>query len=161
MDLEKKAFFYQFLTLLQHGDVEAMGQKIDQSHFGEFGVFPSKTMIPLFLFNSASNFQRKSPKIEIMIIRYFILFFAFFSKTIELSSVFNEEINSTCQNTLLTTFLWDLEKKGVFYQFLPLLQYGDMEAMGQKLINTISAKLASFHLKTMIPLFLRNSASNV
>ena len=46
-----------------------------------------------------------------MVIRYFILFFAFFSKTVGLSSVFGAEINSACQNTIITAFLWDLEKK--------------------------------------------------
>ena len=49
-----------------------------------------------------------------MIIRYFILCFAFFSKTVGLTSVFNAEMNSTCQNTLITAFLWDLEKKAIF-----------------------------------------------
>ena len=49
-----------------------------------------------------------------MVIRYFILFFAFFSKTVGLSSVFNAEMDSTWQNTLITVFLWDLEKKAVF-----------------------------------------------
>ena len=56
-----------------------------------------------------------------MVIRYLILFFAFFSKTVGLSSVFNAEMNSACQNTLITTLLWDLEKKAFFPEFLPLL----------------------------------------
>ena len=55
-----------------------------------------------------------------MIIRYFILFFAFFSKTVGLRSVFNAEMNSTCQNTLITVFLWDLEKKSVFPRIFAL-----------------------------------------
>ena len=49
-----------------------------------------------------------------MVIRYFILFFAFFSKTVGLSTVFSAEMNSSCQNTLIAVFLWDLEKKAVF-----------------------------------------------
>ena len=53
-------------------------------------------------------------------IRYFILFFAFFPKTVELSSVFNAKINSTCQNTLITAFLWNLEKKEVFLRIFAL-----------------------------------------
>ena len=53
-------------------------------------------------------------------IRYFILFFAFFSKTVGLSSVFNAEMNSTCQNTLITAFLWDLEKKAGFLRIFAL-----------------------------------------
>ena len=55
-----------------------------------------------------------------MIFRYFILFFVFSSKTVGLSSVFNAEMNSTCQNTLITAFLWDLEKKAVFLQIVAL-----------------------------------------
>ena len=55
-----------------------------------------------------------------MIFRYLILFFVFLSKTVGLSSVFNAEMNSTCQNTLLTAFLWDLEKKAVFLQIFAL-----------------------------------------
>ena len=49
-----------------------------------------------------------------MIITYFILFFAFFSKTVGLRSIFRAEMNSACQNTLITEFLWYLEKKAVF-----------------------------------------------
>ena len=52
--------------------------------------------------------------------RYFILFFAFFSKTVELSSVFNAEMNSTCQNTLITAFLCDLERKADFLRIFAL-----------------------------------------
>ena len=47
-------------------------------------------------------------------IRYFIIFFAFSSKTVGLSSIFRAEMNFACQNTLITAFLWDLEKKGAF-----------------------------------------------
>ena len=67
-----------------------------------------------------------------MVIRYFILFFAFFSKTVGLSSVFSAEMNSACQNTVITVFWGDLEKKAVFPRiFAP--NYGDLEAMGQKI----------------------------
>ena len=55
-----------------------------------------------------------------MVIRYFILFFAFFSKTVGFSSVFNAEMNSACQNTLITAFLWDLEKKAAFPRIFAL-----------------------------------------
>ena len=50
------------------------------------------------------------------------------------------------------------EKSGFSPNFCP---YGDVEAMGQK-IDPIPfwLNLTSFHLKTMIPLFLCNSASN-
>ena len=55
-----------------------------------------------------------------MVIRYFVLFFAFFSKTVGLSSVISAEMNSACQNTLITTFLWDLEKKVFFPRIFAL-----------------------------------------
>ena len=55
-----------------------------------------------------------------MVIRYFILFFAFFSKSVGLSSVFNAEMNSACQNTLITAFLWVLKKKEGFPRIFAL-----------------------------------------
>ena len=55
-----------------------------------------------------------------MVIRYFILFFAFFSKTVGLSSVSSAEMNSACQNTIITAFLWDLEKKVFFHRIFAL-----------------------------------------
>ena len=55
-----------------------------------------------------------------MIIRYSILFFVFFSKTVGFSSVMKTEMNSTCQNTLITAFLWDLEKKAFFPRIFAL-----------------------------------------
>ena len=64
-----------------------------------------------------------------MVLKYFISFFTFFSKTVGLSSVFNAEMNSACQITLLTAFLWDLQKKA----FFPRILYGDLEAMGSKI----------------------------
>ena len=65
-----------------------------------------------------------------MIFRYFILFFAFFSKTVGLSSVFGAEMNSACQNTLVTAFLWNLAKKAVFLRIFAL---GEVEDMGRKI----------------------------
>ena len=90
-------------------------KKLINTILAEFDFFPSKTVIPLFLCNSTSKFQRKSQKIKNNgnQIFYFI-FFAFFSNTVGLSSVFSAEMNSACQNTLITVFLWDLEKKAVF-----------------------------------------------
>ena len=49
-----------------------------------------------------------------MIIRYFILFFAFFSKSVGLSSAFNAEMNSACQNTLITSIFMGFGEKSVF-----------------------------------------------
>ena len=61
-----------------------------------------------------------------------MLFFAFFSKTVELSSVFNAEMNSTCQNTLITIFLWDLEKKVIFLRIFALTIVWRCEGYGPK-----------------------------
>ena len=55
-----------------------------------------------------------------MIIRYFILFLAFFSKTVGLSLIFGAEMNSAWKNTLITAFLWDLEKKADFAKIFAL-----------------------------------------
>ena len=65
-----------------------------------------------------------------MVIRYFILFFAVFSKTVGLSSVFSVEMNSACQNALITAFLWDLEKKASFPRVFNSMAI--LRAMGQK-----------------------------
>ena len=138
-------------------------KKLTNTISAEFGVFPSKNHDSIVFYAILLvTFRENHKKQKITIIRYFILFFAFFSKTVGMSSVFNAEMNSTCQNTLITAFLWDLEKKAVFFsEFLPLLQYGDVEAMGQKIDQYhFGPNLASIHLKTMIPLFLCNSASN-
>ena len=70
-----------------------------------------------------------------MVIRYFILFFAFFSKTVGLSSVFIAEMNSACQNTLITAFLWDFEKKASFPRVFNSMAIWRLWA--KKLINTI------------------------
>ena len=70
-----------------------------------------------------------------MVIRYLILFFAFFSETVGLSSVFNAEMNSACQNSLITAFLWDLEKKAIFPRIFNSMAIWRLWA--KKLINTI------------------------
>ena len=56
-----------------------------------------------------------------MIIIYFFFIFCIFLKNRRVGSVFSAKMNSTCQNTLITAFLWDLEKKGIFSRFLALL----------------------------------------
>ena len=96
-----------------------------------------------------------------MIIKYFILFFVFFSKTLGLSSVFNAEMNSACQNTLITAFSWELEKKVFFPQIYALTIVWRSGGYGPNNCSiSFWPNLASFHLKNMIPLFLCNSASN-
>ena len=77
-----------------------------------------------------------------------MLFFAFFSKTVELSSVFNAEMNSTCQNTLITAFLWDLEKKSLFSpNFCPYYSMAMWRLWAKKMINTILAEFDFFPSK--------------
>ena len=53
------------------------------------------------------------------------------------------------------------EKSVFFPEFLPLLWYDDLEAIAKKIDqHHFGLNLASFHLKTMIPFFLCNFASN-
>ena len=79
-----------------------------------------------------------------MVIRHFILFFAFFSKTVGSSSVFSAKINSACQNTVITAFLWDLEKKAFYLRiFAPTIVW----ISAKKLINTILAEFGIFPSK--------------
>ena len=80
-----------------------------------------------------------------MIIRYFILFFVFFSKTVGLSSVFSAEMNSACQNTLMRAFLWDLEKKASFPRVFNSMAMWKLWA--KKLINTILDEFGVFPSK--------------
>ena len=78
-----------------------------------------------------------------MIIRYFILFFVFFSKTVGLSSIFSAEVNSACQN--INAFLWDLEKKASFPRVFNSMAMWRLWA--KKLINTILAEFGVFPSK--------------
>ena len=151
-DLEKKAVFLRIFALTTLWQCEGYGLKnLPIPFWPNLATFHlKKTMIPLLLCNSASNFQRKSQKKQkITIIRYFILFFAFFSKTVELSSVFNAEMNSTCQNTLLTTFLWNFEKKNAVFllNFCPYYSMAMWRLWAKKLINTILAEFGVFTSK--------------
>ena len=68
-----------------------------------------------------------------MIIRYFILFSAFFSKTVGISSAFSSEMNSACQNNLITAFFMEFGEKSDFSSnFCPYYSMDDLEAMDQK-----------------------------
>ena len=93
-----------------------------------------------------------------MIINILFYFLHFSQKSVGLSSVFNAEMNSACQNTLITTFLWDLQKKAFFPEFLHSMAIWRLCA--KKLINTILAAFGFFPSKNMIPLFLCNFASD-
>ena len=124
--------------------------------------FLLKTMIPLFLCNSASNFQRKSQKIENNNqIFYFIFFLHFSQKTVGLSLIYSAEMNSACQNTPITAFSWDLEKKSCFPpSFCPYYSMAIWRLWEKKLINTILVEFDFFPSKNHNPIVLCNSASN-
>ena len=49
-----------------------------------------------------------------MITNIFVLFFAYFSKTVGFGSVFSAEMNSACKNILIRVFLYDLQKAAIF-----------------------------------------------
>ena len=118
---EKSVFFPNFCPYYSMTIWRLWAQKLINTILAEFGSFPpKKKIIPQFLGNSACNFQRKSQKIKNNYTKYFISFFAFFSKTVGLSSVFNAEMNSACQNTLVAAFLWDLQKKAFFPRIFAL-----------------------------------------
>ena len=96
-------------------------QKLINTISAEFGVFPSKNHDSIVFYAILLvTFRENHKKSKIIIIRYFILFFAFFSKTVGLSSVFSAEMNFACQNTLIIAFLWDLEKKAAFPRIFAL-----------------------------------------
>ena len=83
-----------------------------------------------------------------MIIIYFFSFFAFFSKTVGLSSVFSAKMNSTCQNTLIKRiFMGFGEKSGFSPNFWPYYSMAIWRLWAQKLINTISAEFSLFPSK--------------
>ena len=80
-----------------------------------------------------------------MVTRYLILFFAFFSKTVGLTSVFSAKMNSACQNTLINAFYGTWRKKRLFPEFLIVWRYGGYGP--KKLINTILAEFDFFPSK--------------
>ena len=118
-------------------------------------------MIPLFLCNSASNFQRKSQKIENNDNQVFYFIFCIFLKNRSVQISFqcrNEFCMPKYPNNCI--FLGFREKSGFSPNFCPYYSMAIWRLWATKLINTILLNLVSFLLKTMIPLFLCNSASN-
>ena len=161
-NMEKKADFLQIFALTIVWWCGGYGPKNWSIPFWpNLTSFHLKTMIPLFLCNSASNFLRKSQKIENNDNLIFYFIFCIFLKNRRVESVFNAEMNSTCQNTLITAFLWNMEKKADFLQIFALTIVWRCGGYGPKNWSIpFWLNLTSFHLKTMIPLFLCNSASN-
>ena len=163
-DLEKKAVFPKIfaLTIYSISMRTLWAKKLISTILTEFGVLPSKKNDSIVFYGILLvTFRENHKKSEIMVIRYFILYFAFFSKTVGLSSVFTAEMNSACQNALITVFLWDLEKKAVFPRIFALTIVWRSGGYGPKNWSILFwLNLASFHLKTTIPLLLCNSASN-
>ena len=65
-----------------------------------------------------------------------------------MSLIFNAEMNSACQNTLITAFLWELEKKAVFPQIFALTIAWRSGGYGPKIfINTNLAEFDFFPSK--------------
>ena len=89
-----------------------LAKKLINTILAEFDFFPSKNHDSI-VFYFASNFQRESPKIENNDYQIFYFYFLHFSQKPQ--EVFSAEMNSACQNTLVTAFLWDLEKKKRFF----------------------------------------------
>ena len=124
---EKRGFSTNFCPYYSMAMWRLWAKKVINTILAEFGVFPSKNMILLFLCNSASNFYRKSQKIENNDnqISYFIFCIFLKNRRVELSFQCRNEFYMP--NTLITTFLWDLEKKAVFLRIFVLTivwQYG-------------------------------------
>ena len=151
---EKKRFFYEFLPLLQYSDVEAMGQKIDQYHFGRiWRLSIEKIMIPLFLCNSASNFQRKSQKIENNDNQIFYFIFCIFLKNRRV------ELSFQCRNEFYmpkypnNRIFMGFGEKSVFSpNFCPYYSMAMWRLWSKKLINTISAEFGIFPSKKHDPI---------
>ena len=149
-DLEKKAVFLLIFALTIVWRCGGYGpKKLINTISAEFGVFPSKNHDSI-VFNAILlvTFRENHKKKKITIIRYFILFFAFFSKTVGLSSVFNAEMNSTCQNTLITAFWGGFGEKSSFSpNFCPYYSMAMWRLWDKKLINTISTEFGVFPSK--------------
>ena len=120
-------------------------QKLINTILAEFGFFPPKKNNSIVFRQFCLLLLEKIKKIKYNGIKYFISFFTFFSKTVGLSSVFNAEMNSACQITLLTAFLWDLQKKTFFPRIFALTNsMAIWRLWAQKLINTILAEFDFF-----------------
>ena len=134
-DLEKKVVLLRIFALIIVCRCGGYGPKYWLIPFRpNLTSFHLKTMIPLFLCNSASNFQRKSQKIENNGNQIFYFIFCIFLKNRRV------ELSFQCRNEFCMPkypnnriFMGFGEKSRFFSEFLPLLQYGDLEAMGQKI----------------------------
>ena len=143
---EKSGFSLNFGPYYSMTIWRLWAKKLINTILGEFDFFPSKNHNSIVFYAIPQvTFRENHKKLKIMVIRYFILFFGFFSKTIGLSSVFSAEMNSACQNTLITAFLWDLEKKASFPRVFNSMTIWRLWA--KKLINTILAEFDFFPSK--------------
>ena len=105
-------------------------------------------MIPLFLCNSASNFQRKSQKIENNDNQIFYFIFCIFLKNRRV------ELSFQCRNEFYMPkypnnhiFMGFGEKRGFSTNFCPYYSMAMWRLWAQKLINTISAEFGVFPSK--------------
>ena len=136
-------------------------KKLINTFWPNLASFHLKTMIPLFLCNSTSNFQRKSQKIENNNNQIFYFIFCIFLKNCRV------ELSFQCRNEFYmpkypnNCIFMGIGEKSVFSpNFCPYYSMAMWRLWAKKLIDTFRPNLSSFHLKTMIPLFLCNSASN-
>ena len=132
---EKSVFSPNFCPYYSMVIWRLWAKKMINTILAEFNFFPSKkNTIPLFLCNSASNFQRKSQKIKNNEnqIFYFILCIFLKNRRVELSFQCRKEFYMPkYPNNCIFMRIW--RKKQFFPKFLPLLLYGDEEAVGQKI----------------------------
>ena len=118
-------------------------------------------MIPLFLCNSTSNFQRKSQKIKNNDNKIFYFIFCIFLKNrrVELSFQCISEFYMP-KYPINRIFMGFGEKNGFSLNFCPYYSMTIWRLWAKKLINTILTEFGVFPSKTTIPLFLCNCASN-
>ena len=107
-----------------------------------------KTMIPLFLCNSASNFQRKSQKIENNDHQIFYFIFCIFLKNRRVELNFQRK-NKFCmpKYPINSIFMGFREKSGFSQNFCPYYSMTIWRLWAQKLINKISAEFGVFSSK--------------
>ena len=146
---EKRGFSTNFCPYYSMAMWRLWAKKLINTISVEFGVFPSKKkVIPLFLCNSTSNFQRKAQKIENNDNQIFYFIFCIFLKNRRV------ELSFQCRNEFYMPkypnnhiFMGFGEKRGFSTNFCPYYSMAMWRLWAQKLINTISAEFGVFPSK--------------
>ena len=122
---EKSGFSPNFCPYYNMAIWRLWAKKLINTTLAKFDFFPSKNMIPLFLCNSASNFERKSQKIKNNGNEIFYFIFCIFLKNRRV------ELSFQCRNEFYMPkypnnriFMGFGEKSGFFPEFLPLRRCG-------------------------------------